>query len=153
MKTGNFWSTWSSVSYAHSFLDHIAWPVLLREKQRKYESRNIDRQTASSSELSPCVILCPCDRRAALQKARLKWEIKGRTMVKTKEGEIHRKDGTRKQSLRRWEVRQRRLLPAACCPHDERKVGDRITWLGGYINGPSLQDKTITRSSLPGEFL
>jgi hypothetical protein len=40
-----------------------------------------------------------------------------------------------------------------CCPHDERKVGDRLRWVGGYINEPSLQEKTITPSSLPGEFL
>jgi len=69
-------------------------------------------------------------------------------MDKTKEGEPHRQEGTRKQSLR-----NEKLDRDACCPHDERKVGDRITWVGGYINGPSLQDKTITPSSLPGEFL
>jgi hypothetical protein len=42
---------------------------------------------------------------------------------------------------------------------DERKVGDRLSWGGGgemgvqQCNFPSLQDKTITPSSLPGEVL
>jgi len=55
-------------------------------------------------------------------------------MVKTKEGEIHSKDGTRKQSLRRWEVRQRWLLSPR---REEGRRPAQVGWGGTSMDPPS----------------
>jgi len=139
MKIGSFWSTWSSVSYANNFLVHIAWPVLLREKQCKYESRNAVTLRHTVSVRSP---FCLAKGKAEVRNKR------GEQWLSRKKGRLIGKTG---QGNKVWE--DEKLDRDALCPHDEWKVGDRIMWVEGHINGPSLQDKTITPSSLPGEFL